>query len=445
MTFKQRGLLTIVSLSLGLCAGPGAAQFTEPYEPDPEAVKLLDRLLEESRERSGVTTKSTLEMELIQGETSSKAAKKTATFTFAKGGDGLLKINEFSCYVNADTLYAIHDRTDHSYYREAYEGSPYYYIFGSFQDLPYPHLALLWGEPLTSDVCMQLHPDTPWIVPTAASKIPPEETDGEAALIRLELSSPNGSLRLDIDEETMLVKSMVHEVTGGHAVQPGVRKVTRYELEHTVHEAAPEEIAFEPGERQRVDMVASLLPPPPERPDAAPGGAGPAGAGLVGQPAPPFVLATADGDAVDLAELKGKVVVIDFWATWCPPCVKALPLLHEVADWVRREELPVTVLTVNVWEIANPQENTPDARLEKVTAFWKKKDFTLPVAMDYSDDTATAYGLTGIPATFVLRSDGVVHAQHSGAGAEYAEMLKNDIRAALEALEDPASPEEPAP
>jgi thiol-disulfide isomerase/thioredoxin len=444
MASKQRGLMAAGALVLGLVASGGAAQVIEPYEPDAEAVELLEQLLEASRQRTAVTTKSTLEIELVQGETSSKAPKRTATFVFAKGGDGILQVNDFTCHLNDDTIFAVHDRTDHSYYREEFEGSPYYYIFSSFQALPFPHLALLWGEPLTSDVCMQLHPDTPWIVPTSVSKVEAGDADAPEELTRLELSSPNGALRLDIDEATMLVRAMEHEVTGGHAIQPGVRKVTRYELEHTVHESAPAEIRFEVGERQRVDMVASLMPPP-EPADGPGGGAGGAGdEGLVGRPAPPFVLATADGDAVDLLELRGKVVVIDFWATWCPPCVKALPLLHEVADWVRTEELPVTVLTVNVWEIANPQENDPDARLEKVKAFWEKKGFSLPVAMDYSDDTATAYGLTGIPATFVIRSDGVVHAQHAGAGAEYAEILRNDIRGALEALEDPAEPEEHA-
>jgi len=55
--------------------------------------------------------------------------------------------------------------------------------------------------------------------------------------------------------------------------------------------------------------------------------------------------------------------------------------------------------------------------------------------MDYTDETAAAYGINGIPATFVIRSDGIVQAQHAGAGPDYVEQLKGEIRAALAALE----------
>ncbi len=194
--------------------------------------------------------------------------------------------------------------------------------------------------------------------------------------------------------------------------------------------AVAEAMAFDPGTRQQVDMLATLLPEPDraEIPEQVWGG-------MVGEPAPDWILATADGDALDLEDLRGQVVVLDFWATWCGPCIRALPLLHDVAKWARAEQLPVRVVTINVFERDRNGDATPDARLQTVTEFWKKHGFSLPVAMDYTDETAAAYGVQGIPAMFVIRADGVIHAHHVGIADNYLEQVKSDVTGAIEALE----------
>jgi hypothetical protein len=110
-----------------------------------------------------------------------------------------------------------------------------------------------------------------------------------------------------------------------------------------------------------------------------------------------------------------------------------LPNVHAAAKWASDEQLPVTVMTINVWEIRPPNPDSPDARLESARKTWEKKGFTLPIAMDYSDETAGAYGVSGIPTTVIIRSDGVVHNVHVGVAD--VEELKKDIQAALKAVE----------
>ena len=441
MMVCTRRVVGAALLAVGVGAPPASGQFIEPYEANPDAVAAFEQLLKAYRARPALRVSSTLKIELIEGDVTAQSSEISAEFTYAEGGEGIARIKGFTCYFSRGVLYAVHEGTDHSYYREAYDDSPYWPLLIGFQDLPYPHLAILWGEPALEDVYMQLQPQTPYIVPTAVS----QEQREDRTFQRIDLTSPHGAMRLRVDPKTRLIESAEHEITGGQFVQPGTKKLTRYAFKYTVYEKPlpPAELAFDPGERQRVDMLASLEPapePPPPADGDAPGLPEGVAAGLVGKEAPSFILETADGKAVDFDDLRGKVVLLDFWATWCRPCHQALPVLHDLAAWARAEALPVTVLTVNVWE-SQGGDNAPDARLRAVREFWRQNRFTLPVMMDYTDQTARAYGVNGIPATFVIRSDGIVHAQHAGAGPGYLEQLKREIRAALETLE--AAPPDP--
>jgi thiol-disulfide isomerase/thioredoxin len=210
--------------------------------------------------------------------------------------------------------------------------------------------------------------------------------------------------------------------------------VYRYAYEYDLEaKPGPAELAFVPAERQRADMLSALVARPsmPEPGEFAGGDDGEAGGGMAGRPAPAFVLSTLDGGAVDLELLRGKVVVLDFWATWCGPCRQALPLLHQVAEWVKRRELPVEIVTINVWEIRDGAANNPDARIASARKYWEGQKFTLPVAMDFTDEVGASYGVRGIPTTVVIRPDGIVHEMHSGAGPDYAKDLQAVIEAAL--------------
>ncbi|MHC4947429.1 MAG: TlpA family protein disulfide reductase [Planctomycetota bacterium] len=418
----MRRLPLLLAATTALAAVPAHAQF---HEPDPEATEAFETLVASYRARPALTVRSTVSVEVREGEMASGGKEVTGELVFADDGRGVFRIRGFTCHLGGGTFSAVHEATDHSYFSTPDDDAPYYALLNAFVDLPYPHLAIAFGEPDIEDLCMQFHPKAPWVRPTAVE--PLEDGTGR----RIILTSDFSRMVVETEDERGLIRTVDLEVSGGALVQPGSTLVYHHEFEYD--ETPPEAgtFDFDPGDRQRVDLLAALMPKarPAERPQLAAGGNE-----LVGQPAPPLVLTTIAGPAVDLADWEGQVVILDFWATWCGPCRAALPRLHEVAAWADREQLPVQVLTVNVWE-SRGGEDTPEARLATASKFWKTQGFTLPVAMDYSDEVVKSYGVRGIPATVVIRADGVVHAMHTGAGPDYEQMLQDDIRAAMEAVE----------
>jgi len=128
--------------------------------------------------------------------------------------------------------------------------------------------------------------------------------------------------------------------------------------------------------------------------------------------APDFSLKDLDGKTVSLASLRGKVVILDFWATWCGPCKKTMPLL----DQFFREKKPenVEVYGVNVWERGG---NT-----DKVKPFLAERKIAFPVLFG-TDDLATAYGVRGIPTLVMIDQQGKIAYRHVGYTPTLAEEL----------------------
>jgi thiol-disulfide isomerase/thioredoxin len=106
---------------------------------------------------------------------------------------------------------------------------------------------------------------------------------------------------------------------------------------------------------------------------------------------------------VSLDDLKGKVVLIDFWATWCGPCREALPHVRQIVKKFDGE--PLVVLSVNL-----------DEDQQKWKDFVSKNEMTWPQYCDggFSGPIATMFGVHAIPQTFTIDADGVLQDQHIG-------------------------------
>ncbi len=423
----MKGISLSILIALAVVATPAAyADDNDQPTIDAKAAKAYKQLVDSYRAYPALTVKTELLIEVGEGETVSAPEKREVEFTYSRGGGGIAKLNGFTCSFDDGDFAVTYTDADDSYFFTEYTGSPYWEFLLNFRDVPFPHIAMFWGEPEMEDQYMQLHSRSADLLPVSIESVTIEDRPTERIVFR----SANAEMTLDVDSKDKLLRSAVHRIHSGPYVQDGATIVYKYKFTYQKHDEplGRAKLMADQGDRRRVDMLASLMPAPEPTPPPLGGQPGGGAGPLVGQPAPAFKLALLDGGDVVLNDLRGEVVILDFWASWCGPCMAALPSLHKVADWVDDNELPVQVFTVNVME----HGDTPEARAKIADATWTRRGFSLPILMDYTDETAAAYGVRGIPTTIVIGPDGVVVAQHVGAGPTYADDLKAEIEAALQ-------------
>jgi peroxiredoxin len=143
--------------------------------------------------------------------------------------------------------------------------------------------------------------------------------------------------------------------------------------------------------------------------------------------APPFSVTTTDGQRVSMDDLAGKVVLIDFWATWCAPCREALPHMREIAKKFQGQ--PLVVLSVS---LDNDEEKWKD--------FIAKNEMTWPQYRDggFTGPIAKMFGVEAIPHTFTIDADGVLQDEHIGDASVEGKLKK--LLARARDLQPPAKP-----
>jgi thiol-disulfide isomerase/thioredoxin len=122
---------------------------------------------------------------------------------------------------------------------------------------------------------------------------------------------------------------------------------------------------------------------------------------MIGQPAPDFELAAMDGTNLSLADLKGKVVVLDFWATWCGPCRMTMPEMEKLQ---KQHPDDFVLLAVNLGE-----------SMELVASYVEQQRLEARVLLDLDKRVGSAYGTSSIPVQFVIDKGGIL--RHTQVGS----------------------------
>jgi len=122
----------------------------------------------------------------------------------------------------------------------------------------------------------------------------------------------------------------------------------------------------------------------------------------VGEAAPSFTLQNLDGQSISLNDLKGKPVLVNFWATWCGPCVSEMPYIQEIyGEWSGKG---LVVLAINIGDSSSEAEQ-----------FLQNHNLSLPVLLDTNKAVARRYNIRGIPTTFFIDKDGIIQEKIIGA------------------------------
>ncbi len=233
----------------------------------------------------------------------------------------------------------------------------------------------------------------------------------EAGAHEIEMTAENGTLRASFDVESGLLVAMTLEGTpqGAPETQRGTATV-RF-VDQTVDTLGSSLVLDVEGKVAVGDLHALN-----------------AQTADFGAEVPPLVLQTLRGAEVDLGKLRGRVVVLDFWASWCAPCWGTLEKLEGIVAWAESSGLPVSVWAVNTAEGIDD----PGQRLEKLAGLWRERGFAMDSLLDDGGEIFRSIGTPGLPCTAVLSPDGRVAVVHQGVLEDMAATIRADVEKLLE-------------
>jgi thiol-disulfide isomerase/thioredoxin/outer membrane lipoprotein-sorting protein len=283
------------------------------------------------------------------------------------------------------------------------------------EQVPQPLANILFGE--NPSLLMAISLDPFWFFEGATVSRGEDATlDGKSyATLRIS-DRPTDDVTILVDNDTKLVRRVTLDLRKSLAKRgtPDIKSAD-FTVDYTTttpnSAAKPEQFAWTPPAGAR--DAAAAKPGGSERFDA--------NNDLVGKAAPAIALKDlSDKEVKPLADAKGNVILLDFWATWCPPCVEGMPNLQRIHT--ERAKDGIKVFAVNAME-----------EKDRVASFIKQRNLNIPVLLDTEGKAGEAYKIDGWPTSVVIKRDGTIHKILHPVGPEGEKALDEALNEALKA------------
>lgn len=397
----MRGILVAVLITARAIVAAQAASQGE--------VDRAHEVLEESIKayKSVETFRDTLSY--VVNAPGSEQETKTQEYGFGPGRSVVVKNALLEAVALDTTFYLIQSDVSEKYVSASYDrdfGSILRQVAGAGSLFEPPPLAMHEGKNL--DACVDTFRFN-LLEPLRIDRYRRVTGDDRKAYDEVHFVAQNGELAVRINPETHFLETISFQVKPAGAPEGFVVRVNGT---FSPRISAEPPISFTPGSRSVVNNLTELISK-----RLAPGSS-----------APDLELETLDGKKIALHDLRGSVVLLDFWATWCVPCWKALKETQSVADWAAGEKLSVKVFAVNTLE----QGNDANEKSRRVQAFWRSQGFAMTTLFDSESKMFKAFASPGLPSQVVISRSGRILHYHEGLFPEMQQTLKRELREDLE-------------
>lgn len=148
-----------------------------------------------------------------------------------------------------------------------------------------------------------------------------------------------------------------------------------------------------------------------------------------GYAAPDFVASNVAGDAVTLADYRGRVLLLNVWATWCGPCEEEMPAMQRLYERFSRDDFEIAAISIDAppgrFDVLGNAGGDP-------VAFARERGLTFPVLLDPAGEIQRVYRTAGVPESFLIGRDGVIWKKVAGSWAWDSETAVSQVRRLVE-------------